>query len=110
MRVEHNVRAAPGDVGGQQISAPKAWRERVTHRIDIPAQPLLAAGRVRYVGEPYAVLCAADRYVAEDALELIDPDFDILPPVVDPEAALAETAPVVHPGIGSNVAAELIMG
>ena len=44
--------------------------------------------RVRYVGEPVAVVVATDRYLAEDALELIEIDYESLPVVMDPQAAL----------------------
>ena len=45
-----------------------------------------AAGEIaRYVGEPLAVVVAKDRYVAEDALELIEVDYEPLDPVLDPE-------------------------
>ena len=47
-------------------------------------QPVLAHDRVRYVGEPVAVVVAANRYVAEDAAEVIWPSFDELPPALDP--------------------------
>jgi 2-furoyl-CoA dehydrogenase large subunit len=47
----------------------------------------IAVERVRYTGEPVAVVVAADRYLAEDALELIEVDYDPLPALVDPLAA-----------------------
>ena len=50
-------------------------------------QPVLAAGVVRYVGEPLAVVVADDPYAAEDAAELIEIDIDEAPAVVDAEAA-----------------------
>jgi 2-furoyl-CoA dehydrogenase large subunit len=51
-----------------------------------------AADVTRYVGEPLAVVVAGDRYVAEDALELIDVEYEPLEPVVDPlDAAQGET-------------------
>jgi CO/xanthine dehydrogenase Mo-binding subunit len=52
--------------------------------------------RARYVGEPVAVIVAKDRYLAEDALALINVHYRPLPAVVDPEAALHENAPVLH--------------
>jgi 2-furoyl-CoA dehydrogenase large subunit len=58
--------------------------------------------RARYVGEPVAVIVAKDRYLAEDALALINVDYRPLPAVVDPEAALHENAPVLHTGLGTN--------
>jgi 2-furoyl-CoA dehydrogenase large subunit len=65
----------------------------------------IAVERVRYVGEPVAVVVAADRYLAEDALDLIEVDYDALPAVVDPLAALAGV-PLLHDKLGSNVASD----
>jgi 2-furoyl-CoA dehydrogenase large subunit len=64
----------------------------------------VATDKVRFVGEPVAVVVARDRYIAEDALELIQVDYEPLPAVVDPEAALAPDAPVLHESVGSNEA------
>jgi 2-furoyl-CoA dehydrogenase large subunit len=63
----------------------------------------IAVDRVRYVGEPVAIVCAANRYLAEDALEHIRVEYRPLPAVVDPLAALAPDAPVLHPAVGSNL-------
>ena len=71
-----------------------------------PLRPL-ADGDVRFVGEPVALVVAESRYVAEDALELIELDIDAEPPVVDAEEALAADAPLVHPELPSNVATEM---
>jgi 2-furoyl-CoA dehydrogenase large subunit len=65
----------------------------------------IAVERVRYVGEPVAVVVAADRYLAEDALDLIEVDYQPLPAIVDPLAAL-EGAPLLHEPLGSNVASD----
>jgi len=56
----------------------------------------LARDRVRYVGEPVAVIVAKSRALCEDAAELVDVDFDPLPAVVDPEAAMRPDAARVH--------------
>jgi len=66
----------------------------------------IATDKVRYVGEPVAVVVASDRYIAEDALDLIDVQYKPLPVVVDPTAAAAPGAPVLHDGLGGNVASE----
>ncbi|MEF8690480.1 UNVERIFIED_CONTAM: molybdopterin-dependent oxidoreductase [Comamonas sp. A-3] len=66
----------------------------------------LAQDRVRYVGEPIAVVVATDRYVAEDALELIRVQYEVLPVAADIESAVAEDAPVLHPAAGSNVVSD----
>ena len=66
----------------------------------------LATGRVRFVGEPVAAVVATDRYLAQDALELIAVEYEALPAVTDVEAALAAGAPLVHEALGTNVAAD----
>jgi carbon-monoxide dehydrogenase large subunit len=70
-------------------------------------QPPLAQDRVRYVGEPVAFVLAESRYLAEDALEAIDVDFDLLPAVSDARRAAEDGAPVLHEAIGTNVVATL---
>src|SRR3984957_7623644 len=66
----------------------------------------IAVGRVRYVGEPVAIVVASDRYLAEDATDLIEVQYRIRPAVVDPLAALAADAPVLHDGFAGNVASD----
>src|SRR5438132_7094402 len=63
--------------------------------------PLLARDRVRFIGEKVAVVAAADPDVAEEATALIDVEYDDLPAVVDPEAAIVAGAPVVHENSGA---------
>src|SRR5207244_12679030 len=58
--------------------------------------PLLARERVRFIGEKVAVVAAADPDVAEEATALIDVEYDDLPAVVDPEAAIVAGAPGVR--------------
>jgi len=62
--------------------------------------------RVRFVGEPVAVVVAGDRYAAEDAAELVDVTYEPLPPVVDTRAALRTDAPRLHEGADGNVATD----
>jgi carbon-monoxide dehydrogenase large subunit len=59
-------------------------------------QTILATDKVRYVGEPVALVAAEDRYVAEDLLSLIDVDYEPLDAVVDPELAMRDDAPILH--------------
>ncbi|KHL15229.1 carbon-monoxide dehydrogenase large subunit [Mumia flava] len=66
--------------------------------------PLLADGAVLCVGQPVAVVVAVDRYVAEDALELVDIDYAPLPALVDPLDALGPDAHAVAPGTDDNLA------
>src|SRR5947208_4336549 len=63
-----------------------------------------ATDKVRFVGEPVAVVVARDRYLAEDAAELVDVEYEPLPAVVDPEKALQPDAPVLHDKVGTNLA------
>ena len=63
----------------------------------------LAVDRARYVGEPVAAVAAVDRATAEDALELIAVEYDPLPAVVDPHAAMQAGAPLLYPELGTNV-------
>lgn len=78
----------------------------VPHRALRPQMPYpLANDKVRHVGEPVAVVVAEDPYLAEDALELIQVDYEELPVVVDAEDALKPGAPLVHEGSEDNLAA-----
>src|SRR6266568_5413205 len=63
----------------------------------------LARGVVRYAGEWVAAVVADSRALAEDAAELVEVEYDPLPHVIDPEAALKSDAPLVHPAHGSNL-------
>ncbi|GAA5164570.1 molybdopterin-dependent oxidoreductase [Pseudonocardia eucalypti] len=65
-----------------------------------------AVDKTRFVGEPVAVVVATDRYVAEDAAELVDLEYEPLPPVVGTRAALAPDAPLLHEDADSNVATD----
>ena len=66
----------------------------------------IATDRVRYAGEPVAIVVAEDRYRAEDALALIDVRYEPLEAIVDPEATLGAEAPVLHEKVGSNLVSE----
>jgi carbon-monoxide dehydrogenase large subunit len=70
----------------------------------VPPHHLLAIDRVYFVGHPVAVVVATDRYIARDAAESIEVDYDVLPAVADPEKALASGAPPVHPQWPDNIA------
>lgn len=77
---------------------------------DAPPFWAAATDEVRYVGEPVAVVVAADRYLAEDAAEKVVVDYEPLPVVADLDAALSEDgaqgAPLVHPPLGTNVVSD----
>jgi aerobic carbon-monoxide dehydrogenase large subunit len=94
-----SVLTAP-DIAGQTDAVPTAAEVPGMKR---PPHPLLAEGKVRYVGEPVAVVAATSRQIARDALDLIDVDYDPLDAVVDPERAIAADAPLLHEAFGDNI-------
>ncbi|MEQ9638769.1 MAG: xanthine dehydrogenase family protein molybdopterin-binding subunit [Alphaproteobacteria bacterium] len=67
----------------------------------------LARGKVRHVGEPIAIVLAASRYIAEDAVADIVVEIEDLPPVVDMAAALESGTALVHDDLGHNVSAKV---
>ncbi|MFN8058616.1 MAG: xanthine dehydrogenase family protein molybdopterin-binding subunit [Vicinamibacterales bacterium] len=69
-----------------------------------PIHRAVAVDRVRYVGEPVAVVVAVDRYVARDALDLIIVDYEMLPAVVDVTRAMTGAPTLVHDDFASNIA------
>ena len=84
-----------------------AWSDPLLVGVRAPVEHrCLATERVRYAGEPVAVVVACDRYVAEDAAERVEVDYVPRPAIVDPEEALGETAPVLHEAMGSNLVHE----
>jgi carbon-monoxide dehydrogenase large subunit len=72
--------------------------------------PLLAGDRVRYAGQPVAMVVATSRALAEDACDLVRLELDARPAVLDPEEALASGAELLHPEWGDNVLARQRFG
>lgn len=72
-------------------------------------QKPLADGVARYSGEPVAVVIADSRYRAEDAAELLQIEYEPLPVVLEPDAAVAPGAPLLQPQTGTNVAGSLVV-
>lgn len=66
----------------------------------------LAIEKVRYVGEPVAVVVAESRYIAEDALDLIDVEYQALPVIVEIVRASESSAVVLHDAVGGNVVSD----
>jgi carbon-monoxide dehydrogenase large subunit len=89
------------DIAGQTGPVPCAAE---VPGMKLPHHPLLAEGKVRYVGEPVAVVVATSRYVARDALDLIEVDYDPLDAVVDPERAAEAGSALLHEEFGDNIA------
>ncbi|UWR32988.1 molybdopterin-dependent oxidoreductase [Sulfitobacter sp. W027] len=95
---------APGVVAvitGQDVAA-RTRSMTVGVKADVECWPM-AVDRVRYVGEPLVMVVATDRYLAEDAADLVAVDYGPLGSVVDPVAALSDDAPVLHPSLGGNL-------
>jgi len=94
----------PGPAGGPRAAGPAstpdadargrglAWMPTLADDV----QAVLATDKVRFQGQEVAFVVATDRYAARDALELIDVEYEPLPPVVDARAALAPDAPVIR--------------
>jgi carbon-monoxide dehydrogenase large subunit len=69
-----------------------------------PRHTALAGDRVYFVGHAVAVAVATDPYIARDAIDAIDVDYDPLPAVVNAEEAAKSGSPLTHPELGTNVA------
>ncbi len=76
-------------------------------RFNARTQAPLAKSKIRYVGEPLAVVLAESRYLAEDALADIVVELDTLPAVVDLEKALHDSSATVHDDVRGNLAAHV---
>lgn len=101
------VREVPGVVAAftaddLDLADITAVLDRPAHEFVPTAMPVLARDRVRYVGEPIAIVVARDPYAVEDGLEAAVVDYDERPPVVSDTAALAEGAPLVHDAAAAN--------
>jgi aerobic carbon-monoxide dehydrogenase large subunit len=74
------------------------------HGLRRPVHHILAQSRVYLVGHPVAVVVACNRYIAADAADLVEVDYEVTQAVTDPEKALAPGAPAVHPEWPDNKA------
>jgi aerobic carbon-monoxide dehydrogenase large subunit len=72
--------------------------------LKVPKYPVLAAGKVIFVGQPVVAIVAGDKYQARDAADLIEIDYEPLDAVTDGEAAAQSGGPVIHEEFGTNVA------
>ena len=88
------------DLGDKNTGALCVWP--VTDDMVMPPHLALALDKVRYVGDAVAVVIAENRYLAADALEAIEVDYEPLPPVLDMNDALVEGSTPVHDDPGTN--------
>ena len=95
----------PGVVG--VITGADVQREMRPFPVGVPA-PIeyypMAIDKVRFVGEPVAVVVADSRYIAEDAAEHVHVEYDPLPAIMGVEAAIQPGSAVLHENVGSNIA------
>ncbi|OEV26508.1 xanthine dehydrogenase [Streptomyces nanshensis] len=108
------VRQVPGVVAA--FDAEDLALADITARLGRPltefvptGMPVLARERVRYAGEPLAVVVARDPYAAEDGVEAAKVTYETRPPVVSEEAALAPGAPLVHDEASANTLLDVSM-
>ena len=78
-------------ITGQDVRDAGLWGRMVK---DVP---VIAVDRVRFIGERVAAVAAADEDIAQQALDLIEVEYEELPAVFDPEEAMLEDAPLLHP-------------
>ena len=105
------ARSAPGvvavytgaDTDGVLNPIPCAWVVPDSDTKTVPYPPI-AKDVVRYVGDAVAVVVAESRYQAEDAVERINVNYETLPAVISPEAAMQEGAPQLHEDAPNNQA------
>ena len=103
------ARRAPGVVGvltgGAVARLCKPYRGVLLHYKGMKTGAMLplAVERVRYVGEPIVAVAAESRAAADDAAALVEVEYEPLPAVLAPDAALAPGAPLIHPELGDNL-------
>ena len=89
---------------GDSLTALPTRSDPDIQEVTAPAHPVLAQGKVCYVGQPIAVVLAQTLPAAQDAAELVLVDYEPLTPLIDSLAALETDAPVIHETMNSNVA------
>jgi carbon-monoxide dehydrogenase large subunit len=109
------AKAAPGvrlalsgaDLAGKIGSIVPNW---IIPGTKVPDRPVVAIGRVRFVGECVALVVAETQALAHDAVALIDVDYETLPAVIDEEAAIRDGAPQLHDNVPNNITTVYKMG
>src|SRR5215470_3845630 len=106
------ARALPGVVAvftGAELEAvtvpgPDALMALIGGEGPTPEFTLLATDKVRFAGDPVAIVVAESRYVAEDGCELVEVEYDDLPPVTNASFALDPSSPPLFANLGDNIA------
>jgi aerobic carbon-monoxide dehydrogenase large subunit len=106
------ARALPGvvavltgaDLESMTVPGPDALMALMGWAGPTPEFTLLATDKVRFVGDPVAVVIAESRYVAEDGCDLVEVEYDDLPPIVKAGFALDPSSPPLFANLGDNIA------
>ncbi|MCS7118113.1 MAG: molybdopterin-dependent oxidoreductase [Thaumarchaeota archaeon] len=91
------------DLADAIAPVPTAWQIPASN-LKVPRYTAVAVDRVRYVGDPYAVVVARSPYVAADAAGLVSAEFEPLPAVTDPERAVQPGSPLLYDEVPNNTA------
>lgn len=94
------------DLDAEMGSLPTAWP--ITPDMKAPRHPAVAVDHVAFAGEAVAVVVARSVREARDAADLVDVEYDELPPVLDMEAAIGKGADLAHPDLGTNTCAHWV--
>jgi aerobic carbon-monoxide dehydrogenase large subunit len=89
------------DVAGKIGNVPCAMAHP---ELKVPKYPVLAEGKVIFVGQPVAAIVATDKYKARDAADLIEIDYEPLDVISDGEKAVLADSPLIHEEFGTNIA------
>ncbi len=99
VRAVYTAEDLKGAVGNVAVGVPLG---KITEGMGV--RGALAEGKVRFYGDPVAVVIAEDRYAARDARDLIEVDYEPLPAAIDVEKAMQPDAPILYEEFGTNVA------
>jgi carbon-monoxide dehydrogenase large subunit len=99
VRAVYTAEDLKGAVGNVAVGVPLG---KITEGMGV--RGALAEGKVRFYGDPVAVVIADDRYTARDARDLIEVDYEPLPAAIDVEKAMQPDAPILYEEFGTNVA------
>jgi carbon-monoxide dehydrogenase large subunit len=92
------------DLEAMTVPGPDALMALMRWAGPTPEFTLLATDKVRLVGDPVAVVIAESRYLAEDGCELVEVEYDDLPPVMNAAFALDPSSPPLFANLGDNIA------
>ncbi|MEH7114170.1 xanthine dehydrogenase family protein molybdopterin-binding subunit [Neobacillus niacini] len=87
-------------------AVPPNVAKEINPKIQFNYESVLAVDKVMYVGQPVAVVVADNRYIAEDAADLIKVDYEQLTPIVNPFEAMKEGSPLVQEQVEQNIQME----